>query len=74
MCSLLREMNVKYQHVDDKRMEGLRALARMIATAHMRRLRDTERAQGQYAGSPNVHQCEEPSASPPKAKTERRRD
>ena len=42
MCSLLREMNVKYQHVDDRRMEGLRALARMIAAAHLRRLRDSE--------------------------------
>ena len=72
MYSLLREMNMKYQHVDDKRMEGLRALARMIAAAHLRRLRDTERAKGQCAGSPNVHQCKEPRASLPEAKSERR--
>jgi hypothetical protein len=56
--------------------EGLRILARIIATAHKRRLRDTERAKGQYAGSTNVHQCKESKRKqlPPEAKTERRRD
>jgi hypothetical protein len=58
MYSLLREMNMKYQHVDDKRMEGLRALARMIAAAHIRRLRDAERAEGQCTVSTDLPQSD----------------
>jgi len=54
--------------------EGLKILARMIATAHKRRLRDTEGAKGQCAVSPNMHQCKEPNASLPEDKTRRRRD
>ena len=34
--------------------EGLKILARMIATAHRQRLRDAERLRGQCEVSPNV--------------------
>ena len=66
----MKETNVSYKK-SDKRMEGLRALARMIAAAHIRRLQDTERAQD---GVNSVQMCKETNGSPPEAKTERRRD
>ena len=53
---------------------GLRILARIIATAHRQRLRDSERARGQCAGSPNAHQHQEPGCKPSRAKTGRRRN
>ena len=52
-----------------RREEGLRVLARMIATAYMRRLGDTERANVQYARSLNAEPCGESNTVPLKSST-----